>query len=154
MLAPVVAVSSHDDYKQHSVPYMVGSDVVQVLVSQSLLAWIRTVGSLSLLLIPLLVSTPPFRPLRRLFSSFFSDFVTLDSVLPPEPPTTEQQEKAREYRIRVWRQAVLAGLAVLELGTWMAVLAAELLQVTSREKDYTGVVFPTGMLFVWVSVAQ
>lgn len=117
----------------------------------SLLAWIRTFGSLTILLVPLLVYSPPLKPIRKICSSYTSDFVTLLSVIPAEPTTDAESEKAREYRIRVWQQAVLVGLAVVETGAWTAVVASEAMRVTAREKDVTGIILPAGMAFVWVN---
>ena len=123
----------------------------QVSVSPALIAWIRTVGSLCILIIPLLLSTPPFRPVCRFVSPYISDFVTLDSLVSFERPTKAQQGVARQYHIRIWRQIVFVGLAVIELAFWMAVVGSEILHTSDLGGNVNSIVLPAGMVLVWVS---
>ncbi|CAD6591258.1 MAG: hypothetical protein TREMPRED_006043, partial [Tremellales sp. Tagirdzhanova-0007] len=121
-----------------------------VSVSPALIAWIRTVGSLCILIIPLLLSTPPFRPVCRFVSPYISDFVTLDSLVSFERPTKAQQGVARQYHIRIWRQIVFVGLAVIELAFWMAVVGSEILHTSDLGGNVNSIVLPAGMVLVWL----
>jgi len=151
MASPVSAVSfpiTKLDGLYHSDFMLV---TFQLPVSPTTIAWIRTVASLSILIIPLIVSTPPFRPVRRLFSFYLSDLVPLNSLVSSEPSNQREAENAQRYHIQIWRQIVLAGLAVIELGMWMAVVGSEILQMTAREESATSVVLSAGMVAAWVS---
>lgn len=127
-------------------------DPTQILpVSPTLVAWVRTVGSLSIIILPIIASSPPLRPVRRILTSRLSDIVTLRSLLPPEPSSKQQREKARQYQVQIWRQLVLVGLAVIELGVWMAIVGMGLGRAISGEESVTTVVLAAGMVLVWVS---
>ena len=119
-------------------------------VSLTLLAWIRTIGSLTILGLPLLISSPIFKPIRRIISPYFEDFITLRSTVDPEPASASQKKQSQGYQLEVWRQIVLAGLAVIELAAWMAVVGSEILEAKNHQDGVMTVVLAAGMVLVWV----
>ena len=140
-------VSDHGIYQS-----MVSSlTTSQVSVTPTLIAWIRTVGSLCILIIPLLLSTRLFRPIRRFVSPYISDIAPLNSLVSFEPPTKAQREVARQYHLGVWRQIVLVGLAVTELAIWTAVVGSDFMSTNDLRGNLTSVVLSAGMVLVWVS---
>ncbi|ORY29629.1 putative ATP-binding cassette transporter protein YOR1 [Naematelia encephala] len=119
-------------------------------LNPQLVAWIRTIGSLSFLAIPLVLSTPPFRPLRRLGTAIFGDLVPLSSLMPPEPPSKEEVEKIRLSRAGVWRQLVMVIFAVGEVGVWTGVFASQLLAAVHHQGRAVDVVLAGLMVLVWL----
>ncbi|KAK4688623.1 hypothetical protein P7C73_g1481, partial [Tremellales sp. Uapishka_1] len=114
------------------------------------LAYLRTIGALSILFIPLLFSTAPLRPVRRFLSPYFSDCVTLRSLVPPEPPSKKEQKEISDGRPALWRQLLIGTFAVTEVGVWMGVVAVETFLTVNHEEKVQFVVLAGGMVVVWL----
>lgn len=101
---------------------------------------------------PGVVALPVFAPVRRVTRSVVSDLVPLRTQVPPEPPTRAELDEARSRSIQVWRQMILALLAMVELGVWTGVTGSEFLRALSGEVRATDVLLAAGMVLVWVSL--
>ncbi|WRT70588.1 uncharacterized protein IL334_007586 [Kwoniella shivajii] len=113
---------------------------------------IRTISSLSILILALFISLPFLKPLRKFSGSHVSDVVTLRSLVPPEPPNEIQKKEEFQRRPNVWRQAVLAILSLAEVGSWTAVTGWSILNVAHKEGGrVTDILASAGMVLVWLS---
>lgn len=86
-----------------------------------------------------------------MLKSFFSDLVTLNSVIPPEPSTEKQKQAEQRYQLRAWQQIVMVGAAVVEMGVWMAITGMEAKRAVGHEIPVINALLTAGMVVVWVS---
>ncbi|WVR08508.1 hypothetical protein IAU60_005563 [Kwoniella sp. DSM 27419] len=120
-------------------------------LSPEVISAVRTISTLSILLVTLFLSLPIFRRPRRHLSSLLSDFVTLESLVPPDPPTTAQKANALRRGARLWRQVVLGLLSLLEIGLWTGLTGSQVLRAAHHEGErVTDVLLSAGMILVWV----
>ncbi|OCF78519.1 ATP-binding cassette transporter [Kwoniella mangroviensis CBS 8886] len=117
------------------------------------LSSIRTISSLSILLLTFLISLPPFKPVRRFFHSLVSDLVPLQSLVPAEPPSKDQRDEEHRRRPNVWREAVLASLSLIEASCWTGITGWQILSVAHEDGDekITGILASAGMVSVWIA---
>ncbi|OCF31742.1 ATP-binding cassette transporter [Kwoniella heveanensis BCC8398] len=122
-------------------------------ISPTTVSSIRTISSLSILLVTFVISLPPFRPVRKAASSLVSDFVTLDSLVPASPPTEAQKADANRRRPGVWREAILAILLLAEAGVWSGITGWQILRAAHHEGEKVTSVLPSaGMVLVWLAI--
>nr|XP_018259698.1 ATP-binding cassette transporter [Kwoniella dejecticola CBS 10117]OBR81856.1 ATP-binding cassette transporter [Kwoniella dejecticola CBS 10117] len=119
--------------------------------SPLIISSIRTISSLSILLLTFIVSLPLFKPARRFFHSLISDLVPLDTLVPPEPPSKQQQAEEIRRRPSVWKQLFLSLVTVGEVGVWAGVTGWQILGLAHNDgQKVTDVLLSAGMIFVWL----
>ncbi|WVW80972.1 hypothetical protein I302_102963 [Kwoniella bestiolae CBS 10118] len=118
------------------------------------LASIRTISSLSILLLTFLISLPLFKPLRRFFTSLVSDLVPLESLVPSEPPTSSQRNEEYKRRPNVWREAILASFSLIEASLWTGITGWQILSVAHRDggNKVIDILASAGMIVVWLAL--
>ena len=119
-------------------------------MSPVLLAYVRTVGPLSILLIRVVFSMDLLKPLRNLIRNLFSDLVPIDSLLPAQPPSRAQVAEAKRNGLALWRQFSLAGLGMVESAVWMTVVGFHIAE-TGSGLPVRDILLALGMVVVWVS---
>lgn len=125
---------------------------MQNLPPPSLISTIRTVPSLVVLLLPLPFSIPPFKQLGNRLAFFSSDFVTLRSLIPPEPATAAQKADEQARRPQAWKEFVLAALSLAEAAAWTAITGWKILQFADgNDVTLRDALLSVGMVVVWVS---
>ncbi|TYJ55637.1 hypothetical protein B9479_003669 [Cryptococcus floricola] len=119
----------------------------------SLISSLRTVPSLVVLLLPLIFAVPPFSLLRDFLSPYFSDFVTLRSLVPAEPATADQKFDEAVRQPRGWKANVLTVVALVEAVAWSGITGWKILNVADGQG---GTVHDTlasaGMIIVWLAI--
>ncbi|WVQ85985.1 hypothetical protein IAT38_008153 [Cryptococcus sp. DSM 104549] len=120
--------------------------------SPALIASLRTIPSLIILALPLLFSLPPLSYLSNLLTPFFSDFITLRSLVPAQPPSAAEKADEQARRPGVWREAVLAGVALVEAGVWAGATGWEVLRLVEKEEGVKDVLLTAGMVVVWLGI--
>ncbi|OWZ59598.1 hypothetical protein C356_00814 [Cryptococcus neoformans c45] len=119
----------------------------------SLISTIRTVPSLVVLLLPLLFSIPPFKQLGNRLALFSSDFVTLRSLIPPEPATAAQKADEQARRPQAWKEFVLAALSLAEAAAWTAITGWKILQFADgNDVTLRDALLSVGMVAVWLGI--
>ncbi|WVQ63190.1 uncharacterized protein L199_001341 [Kwoniella botswanensis] len=131
---------------------MITESAFQAFSPESLSS-IRTISSLSILLLTFLISLPPFKPVRRFFHSLVSDLVPLQSLVPAEPPSKDERDEEHRRRPNVWREAVLAVLSLVEASCWIGITGWQILGVAHRDgsEKITGILASAGMVLVWIA---
>lgn len=124
----------------------------QERVLPEVLPYLRTIGPLVVIAVPILLSLRLFRPIARLLSLLIPDFVSIDSVLPDRSLSSKEAREARKHGVRIWRQMVFAGLGAVEVGYWTAVTGMNIVQMTNGSRNPKDLILSIGMIGVWVSV--
>ncbi|KGB75304.2 ATP-binding cassette transporter [Cryptococcus deuterogattii R265] len=121
--------------------------------SPFLISTIRTVPSLIVLLLPLLFSIPPFKQLGDRLAPVFSDFVTLRSLVPPEPATSAQKADEQARRPKAWKGFVLAAFSLAEAATWTGITGWKILQLAQGDgTTLRDTLLSIGMVVVWLGI--
>lgn len=105
-----------------------------------------------MLLLSLLFSIPPFKQLGNRLALVSSDFVTLRSLVPPEPATAAQKADEQARRPRAWKESVLAALSLAEAAAWTGITGWKILQLVDKNgMTLRDALLSVGMVVVWVS---
>lgn len=105
-----------------------------------------------MLLLSLLFSIPPFKQLGNRLALVSSDFVTLRSLVPPEPATAAQKADEQARRPRAWKESVLAALSLAEAAAWTGITGWKTLQLVDKNGvTLRDALLSVGMVVVWVS---
>nr|XP_019008083.1 ATP-binding cassette transporter [Kwoniella pini CBS 10737]OCF46864.1 ATP-binding cassette transporter [Kwoniella pini CBS 10737] len=119
--------------------------------SPLIISSIRTISSLSILILVFIVSLPPFKPIRRFFHSLLSDLVPLESLVPPEPPTERQRHEAIKRRPAIWKQIILSLISIAEIGVWTGITGWQIMGLAHRDgHKVTDILLSAGMIVVWL----
>lgn len=82
----------------------------------------------------------------------FSDFVTLRSLVPPEPATSAQKADEQARRPKAWKEFVLAAFSLAEAATWTGITGWKILQLAQGDgATLRDTLLFVGMVVVWVS---
>ncbi|WVQ70586.1 hypothetical protein IAR50_000105 [Cryptococcus sp. DSM 104548] len=119
----------------------------------SLISSLRTIPSLTVLLFPLIFAFPPFSILRNFLAPYFSDFVTLRSLVPAEPATAEQKSDEAARQPRGWKTNVLTVLALAEAVAWSGIAGWKILDVADGQGGTVqDTLASVGMILVWLAI--
>nr|ODN96123.1 ATP-binding cassette transporter [Cryptococcus depauperatus CBS 7855] len=112
---------------------------------------IRTIASLVIVLIPLLVTLPPLSYVQKVVAPYFADFVTLKSLVPPEPPTADQIAGKESKKPESWRQVALSSISLAEAAVWTGVLGWDIMKLADRnDGTLRDLLISFGMVSLWV----
>lgn len=108
------------------------------------------IASLSVIIVPLVFSIPPFSYVSRRIKKVFSDLVPYRSLIPAEPATKEQRREETKYRIAAWAHILLLVIALGGTAIWSSVFGINLLGAIWRETGVVEVLLSAGVAFSWV----
>lgn len=112
---------------------------------------IQVLGSLTVILVPLIFSITPFSYLTKRILSSFSDLVPYRSLVPGTPATKKQELQAKRYQLAAWGQIVLVAVGLSGTAIWCAVTGMDLMRAIWHEKSVIEVLLSAGLVVVWVS---
>lgn len=120
-------------------------------ISPYLLSHIRTLSSLSILVLPHLLALPLLRTVTSPIRRIVADFLPIRDFISADPPTREEKDAIKAHGPRLWRQIVLVLGGLIESVAWLAVWGMTITRAAEGEKGVIDVLSALGMAAVWVS---
>ncbi|ORX41111.1 hypothetical protein BD324DRAFT_613230 [Kockovaella imperatae] len=122
------------------------------LASPDVLSFLRSIGSLTLIVIPAVYYLSFLRPIRNFANNLLPDIASLESLIPPRPASRDELRKARRYKSKVWLQTVLVVLGLAEVAVWTGITGSKIMTTRGREA-VRDILLSVGMVFVWAVLA-